>query len=692
MSLDATATLLDTERLMGAGRLHDAKQMCRALVVQDEGNALAWRLLGQINGNLTLYDDAAACFRRAMEIAPHDTASHFFLGMSLLGAKRMSEAVIAFQRATELDPRHAAAQARLGEALHQESRFAEAQERYEAALVLDPNNALLHCNLGLALVRLNLFARAAEHLRRAAQLNARNAEIQLNLGETLIELGQFNDAETALRRAISLDPGSANAHRALGSVLALAGRYSDAIESYRMAIHLQPDFVEAMGAMATTILTLGFVDEAVAMYRRAHEMDTRQSLVHGSLLLPLHYLPSTDPKQLFGEHLDWAAQHVRVEAASEPRGSGMSDGRLRIGYFSPDLRMHSVAYFLEPLVSHHDSRRLEIVMYSAVKNPDSLTERFQSHAALWRDMSRTPDDQFRDTIRNDNLDIFVDLAGHTEGSRLKVIGERLAPVQISYLGYPGSTGLRTMDYRLTDDWADPKGSDVWYTEKLVRLPGGFLCYSPIFSAPSEGPLPALRNDFVTFGSFNSVAKLSAPAVALWARILRAIPRSRLFLKSKALADPAGRQRVENMFARHGVSSGQLVLKGWASSSGEHLAHYRSVDIALDTFPYNGTTTTCEALWMGVPVVTLAGSMHAGRVGVSLLSNAGLSDLIAKTADEYVEIAAGLSNDRGSLATLRSNLRSRMQKSPLCDAKRIAREVENAYQSIYTQYRGSLGAL
>jgi predicted O-linked N-acetylglucosamine transferase (SPINDLY family) len=354
--------------------------------------------------------------------------------------------------------------------------------------------------------------------------------------------------------------------------------------------------------------------------------------------------------------------------------------------------MHSVAYFLEPLVSHHDTDRFEIVMYSGVKQPDSLTERFQKLAALWRDVSRMPDDQFRDTVRSDNLDILVDLTGHAGGSRLTVIGQRLAPVQVSYLGYPGTTGLRTMDYRITDDHADPEGSDAWHTEELIRLAGGFLCYSPIFAAPSPGPLPGTGNGFITFGSFNNIAKLSVPAISLWARILHASSGSRLYLKAPALADPGGRQRIESQFSKHGIPGDRLVLKGWTSGTGEHLMHYTKVDIALDTFPYNGTTTTCEALWMGVPVVTLAGAAHAGRVGVSLLSSTGLTDLIATNEDNYVEIATRLANDRESLTTLRSNLRSRMQESPLCDAKRIVREIENAYQSMFAKYRALHGIL
>lgn len=679
-----TARLLEAEFLMAAGKLHDARKICLALVTQKGESAQAWRLLGQINGNLAQYDDAAACFQKAIAITPHDVMGHIFLGMSLLGGGRTSQAISVLRHATELDPGRAAAHARLGDALQREACFAEAQASYEAALKLNPDNALIHCNLGLALVRQGLQVRGVEHLRRAAQLDPRNPEIQVNLGEALMERRQDIEAETALRSAISLDPGKANSHRALGSLLTLTGRYSDAIASFRTAIQHQPDFTDAMTELAGAMLNLGMVDESVAMYRRAYGTDPHQAYAHGSLLLPLHYLPSSTPQQLLSEQQTWAVQHIRAVGDPVLRGSGMGDGRLRIGYFSPDFRMHSVAYFLDALVSHHNTDQFEIVMYSGVKRPDLLTERFKSLAALWRDVARMPDEQFRDTARNDNLDLLVDLAGHSGGSRLKVIGERLAPVQVSYLGYPGTTGLRTMDYRLTDYWADPQGSDTWYTEKLVRLPGGFLCYSPIFAAPSPGPQPVASNGFITFGSFNNIAKLSAQVISLWARILRANPRSRLLLKAPALGDPAGRNLIETRFSMHGITRDQLVLNGWAPSAREHLAQYANVDIALDTFPYNGTTTTCEALWMGVPVVTIAGMAHAGRVGVSLLSSTGLSDLVATNEDDYIAIATRLANDREKLAVLRNGLRSRMQASPLCDAKRIVREIENAYQSMFAQ--------
>jgi predicted O-linked N-acetylglucosamine transferase (SPINDLY family) len=339
-------------------------------------------------------------------------------------------------------------------------------------------------------------------------------------------------------------------------------------------------------------------------------------------------------------------------------------------------------------MAHHDHEAYEVFIYSNTKESDGATETFKRRADHWRDVARMSDGEFREAVRADHLDILIDLAGHTEGGRPKAIGERLAPVQVSYLGYPGTTGIEAMDYRLTDEWADPAGSEAHYTERLFRLSGGFLCYSPIFTAPSVGPLPAAKNGYVTFGSFNNIAKLSLPAIALWARILRAIPGSRLRLKSKPLADAAVRQRIQRLFAQNGIPGDRLLFDGWVPSSGEHLAQYASVDIAIDPFPYNGTTTTCEALWMGVPVVTLAGERHSGRVGVSLLSGAGLPELIADSEESYLEIACRLANELPRLAELRATLRSRMRDSPLCDAPRITREIESAGREMIARYRTS----
>jgi predicted O-linked N-acetylglucosamine transferase (SPINDLY family) len=356
--------------------------------------------------------------------------------------------------------------------------------------------------------------------------------------------------------------------------------------------------------------------------------------------------------------------------------------RLRVGYVSPDFCIHSVANFLLPLLSNHDAQIVDIVCYSNTERQDEITARFQALAGTWRDIRNKSDEEVVQLIREDRIDILVDLAGHTGRGRLRVFGHKAAPVQLTYLGYPDTTGLKTVDYRLTDQWADPPGQEAFHTEKLIRLPGGFLCYAPLFETPPVSSAPLLDKGFVTFGSFNNVAKMNPEVLQLWAEILKAVPRSRLLLKTKSFWDKSVAEDFSNRIQACGVERERVELRPWALHPRDHLIHYREIDIALDTFPYNGTTTTCEALWMGVPVIALAGNTHAGRVGVSLLSALGLENLIAPTPNDYLTLTVALAQDTARLTALHSTLRERLAQSSLCDGRKFAAEVERVYRFIW----------
>ena len=364
----------------------------------------------------------------------------------------------------------------------------------------------------------------------------------------------------------------------------------------------------------------------------------------------------------------------------------LPERRLRVGYVSPNFHQHSVAYFIEAVIASHDRSAYEIICYSDVARPDSVTDRIKSLTGSWRDILGMSHEQAAGLIRSDQIDILVDLAGHTAGNRMLLFARKPAPVQVTYLGYPSTTGLTTMDYRITDRFADPPGqTDHLHTEELVHLPQGFLCYKPPGQTPDVADLPFIASGGITFGSFNHLAKITPEVVRLWSNILNSLPDAQIILKAKPLFDMGTQQLLREMFVQNGVSPARLTLTGHAQSMSEHLELYHRIDIGLDTFPYNGTTTTCEAMWMGVPVVTLAGETHASRVGASILSNVGLPELIAGSPEEYLKKGVQLANDLERLQGMRANLRPMMERSPLMDANGFTRSLEAAYRQMWHRW-------
>jgi protein O-GlcNAc transferase len=362
--------------------------------------------------------------------------------------------------------------------------------------------------------------------------------------------------------------------------------------------------------------------------------------------------------------------------------------RLRIGYVSGDFREHSVAYFVEPLLRGHDRTAVEVFCYADHRLDDAVTERLRGYADQWRPIAGMADDTVGELIRRDAIDVLVDLGGHSAENRLGVFARRAAPVQATWLGYPNTTGLAEIDYRLTDAVADPLGAaDAWHAEKLVRVPGCFLCYGMPDVLPDVGALPAEANGFVTFGSFNNLAKVSERTMRLWGRVLDAVPGSRLLLKYRSLADAGTRSVVAEMMTRCGINPGRVEMAGHAASREDHLRMYGRVDVALDTTPYCGTTTTCEALAMGVPVVTLAGDAHVSRVGASLMHAMGLWEMVAKSGEEYVGIAVTLAGDLERMKATRIGLRERMRASALCDQGGFSKVMETALREMVERSLG-----
>ncbi|MBV5323783.1 MAG: tetratricopeptide repeat protein, partial [Rhodospirillaceae bacterium] len=413
----------------------------------------------------------------------------------------------------------------------------------------------------------------------------------------------------------------------------------------------------------------GRLQESVACFRKAIEISPDYLGAHSNLLFTLNSLADITPAEICAEHRRFGDMIQAPAGPVQPHDNTADPARkLRIGYLSPDFLGHSVAYFIENLLEFHNKDRFEIVCYAINKRMDSLSRRLQSRVALWRSCSFMTDDELAAQIRADKIDILVDLAGHTAENRLTVMARKPAPIQVTYLGYPNTTGLSRIDYRLTDAQVDPPGeADLVHVEKLVRLPRSFLCFRPSDFAGEVPVRPVVANGYVTFGSFNVMAKMTDEVVAVWSRILREVPKSRLVMKCNAFSDPETLALYRQRFGDCGVASERLDLMGRQPLIGDHLATYGRIDIALDPFPYNGTTTTCEALWMGVPMVALQGGHHVGRVSAALLQHVGLGELVATDADDYVARAKALALDPARIQALSAGLRPAMAASPLMDA-------------------------
>jgi predicted O-linked N-acetylglucosamine transferase (SPINDLY family) len=528
------------------------------------------------------------------------------------------------------------------------------------------------------------FREAAESLELAVRLAPQQAAIWLNFGVACLELGRIRQAEDCFRQALAREPHRPEACNILGHALLLQGRCGEAIEQLEQALALKPGYAPAHDNLGRVLKAQGRAAEALRHHRIALEAQPRSS-THSNFLYTLNLIAGLDPAEVAAEHRRWAGLYA--EPATTP--SALHDFTparpLRIGYVSPDFVRHAVAYFFEPALARHDPGQFEVFCYSDAPVPDAVTERLRRQADGWCASALMSDAQLEAQIRRDRIDILVDLAGHTARNRLAVFARRPAPVQVTWLGYPNTTGLEAIDYRLTEAVSDPPGqTEAWHSEKLYRLPEVFSCYRAPAECPAVSPLPALAAGHVTFGCFNNFAKVADSTLEHWARLLRAVPHSRLLLKSRGLSDPATVARVHAHFAAAGVGADRIECNGVELSVPAHLALYHRVDIALDTFPYNGTTTTCEALWMGVPVVTLAGRTHASRVGASLLTHLGWLEGIAADKTEYGARAQRLAADLPGLARLRQGLRERMRRSPVCDEPRFVHHLEDAFRQMWIE--------
>jgi predicted O-linked N-acetylglucosamine transferase (SPINDLY family) len=524
---------------------------------------------------------------------------------------------------------------------------------------------------------------AAEAYTRALGRKQDSAGLHKSLGNTLMTLSRPAEAEGCFRRALAIKPASAGLHNNLGWALLAQGRPSEAERSFRRALSIEPSHPIALNNHGVALLAQGQVEEAILALRQACAAHPNDAGTHSNLLMTLHYSAEVTRQVLLEEARAWATRHEHPHRDAVQAHANRPDPgrRLRIGYVSADLRVHPVGRLIQAVIASHARDEVEVFCYSNHWRPDARTLRIREAADHWRNISGMDDATAVERIRADAVDILVDLGGHTGYNRLPLFARKPAPVQASWLGYFGTTGMSSMDYLVADPVVCPPDAEQWYVERVVRLPGDFLCYTPPEDAPEPACPAADAGDGLTFGCFNNLSKVGPRVISAWARIARAVPRSRFLLMSNALADPAVQRRYTDLFGQHGVDSDRIVFRGVVPFQ-EYLAAYADVDVALDPFPYNGGMTTLDALWMGVPVVSLRGDRFVARMGASHLTSAGLSALVADSEDEYVQVAAALAGDRARRAELRSTLRERLAASPLCDPERLTRGLEDAYRQMW----------
>ena len=563
------------------------------------------------------------------------------------------------------------------------------------AVELHPNDAGCWHSLAVACFDAELLGDAERCCCRVTEIDPRHVKALTNLGAILQRRGAREDAERHYRKAIAAEPGVARARFDLAMLLLErgaaqndAGRPLDARASLEEALWLAPDSAPANEQLAGSLLNSGDAAAAVGRFRRAAELDPTNRTVASNLLFALNYVPDADPEAIFGEHLAWRSRHFPAGAPGKHANDADPGRRIRVGYLSPDFREHALAYFIEPALSRHDPAQFDVICYSDVGAGDSVTQRLRGIAARWRDSSRLDAGALTAQVRGDQVDILVDLAGHSQGGRrIALLAMKPAPVQASWLGYLNTTALPAMDYRITDGNACPEGWERYHTERLARLPASQWCYAADARAPEVGPLPADRAGHLTFASMHNQAKVSTRVISLWSSLLHKVPGSRPLMLAPGI-EQTSRKFIEQFLA-HGVDPARVEFKGRVSIA-EYFALHNRVDINLDAFPYTGGTTTCHSLWMGVPVVTLKGNTVTSRGGASLLGAMGLLEFAAENEAQYLDIAAGLANDLPRLGRMRRELRARMAQSPLMDAAGFTRDLESAYRAMWRSWCAARG--
>lgn len=630
-----------------------------------------------------LTSKAVACYSDALRHEPGHADSLHMLGIYRARKGELDAAIQLMKAAIGSNPHFPDYRYNLAKALELADKNVEAEKEYREVLKLKPAHVDALINLSHLMLNKPDPEAAIRYAARALDLQPRSVGAHNNLALALNSLDRSEEAEPILLRALEYAPDSADTLVNLSRVYMRRERYQEAIACLRRAVALNPNLPEALSNLGSALKFEGKLDEALSYIRKALSLAPKAS-AHSNLLFTLNYHPGYSAAEVFQEHLAWAQCYANdlTTAAAPLLLDQDSSCRVRIGYVSPDFRQHPVATFLRPIVANHDKSKFEIYCYSDVSTADDTTRWFEQQCNTWRDIVGKADEAVAKLIRNDRIDILVDLAGHSSANRLLAFARKPAPVQVSYLGYLGTTGMAAMDYKITDAVMDPPGlTERFHTERMLRLPHSMWCYSPPPDAPAPSPAPALTRGYVTFGSFNNSAKVGPEVIGAWARILQEIPEARLVMVTKG--DGSVHEYFRNEFGRHGIVRERIELHRRMPLT-DYLRLHAEVDICLDSFPYTGGTTSCHSLWMGVPVLTLPGIKPFSRSGASILSALGLAEWIAGSVDAYVETAVRKASDAAALQALRAGMRARMQASPLMNEKAFTQAIEAMYTAIQAQ--------
>ena len=663
-----------------SGNYPESERLCRQVLVAQSNHPEALNLLGMLASAAGHLPFAAEMFGKASANHPGCAEYLVNLGTVLDPLGRPDQAVAAYRQAIALKPDLPEAHSNLGNALFKLGQHDQAIASFGEAIRLRPNFADALFNLGNAYMNLGHDEQAIEFFQRAITVQPNRPNALNNLGMALVHLRRWDEAIVAYRRAIAVAPERTEIQSNLADAHYRKGEMNLAIELFTDALRRKPDLDDARSGLPRAYRDNGQVHDAIAAYdqliaARPNDWQLASARVYA---LTLH--PNFDSQAQLREQRAWAARFADgIERRPVPR---QSHSRVRVGYVSPDFRNHVVARNTLPLLKLRNRERFEVFCYSNVQHPDSWTRKFIESADQFRDILKLDDAKAANLVRADGIDLLVDLSLHTPASRLLLMARKPAPVQVTFAGYPGGIGMEAIDWRLTDPYLDPPGeTDGDYVEKSYRLPDSFWCYDregmecQIDQDPA--PLPALTNGFVTFGCLNNFCKVNEGTLDLWARVMNSLSNSRLLL----MTPPSNaRQRVQDRLARYGISAERIEFVSYQKRV-DYLAQFNRIDLGLDTLPYNGHTTSLDALWMGVPVISCVGRTVMGRAGFSQLSNLKLTELVARNDDQFVAIARDWASNLDKLADLRRSLRQRMLASPLMDSQRFVRNIESAYEEI-----------
>jgi predicted O-linked N-acetylglucosamine transferase (SPINDLY family) len=682
------------ERLALALQLHrssradEAEAACRQVLQEQPKHPDALHLLGMIFQQSGQHEEAVRLIEQAIAAYPVSAQYYFNLGISLANLGRMLKAAEAFDRSTQLDPDRAATFANLGNALRRIGKPGEAAAAFRRAMELQAGYVDAMMGYSNALLDLRRRDEAIAVLREAAALDPDSGAIRNNLGLALAGQDDIDGAIAEYETGIRIQPELAELHSNLGEALRMKGRFDDAMAACRQAIALRPDFADGHCNLSQLLGAVGRVERSIAACRRASELRPHSSSLASNLLFNLQFSREYGWEAILEAHKDWGRRFGEPlrETIRPHENERSASRRLRIGYVSPYFCLHVLALMESPLFGSHDRDQVEVFCYSGAERPDAVTEEIKAKADVWRAVARMKDEELAELVRKDRIDIVVDLAMHMGGSRLLMMARKPAPVQVTWLAYPGTTGLGTMDYRLTDPYLDPPGQhDERYTERSIRLRDTFWCYDPHGmgdrTLPDVNSLPAERNGHITFGSLNHLRKMNGQVAALWSRVMHRTPGSRLLMLAP---EGEARRSVLDMLREEGIEPDRVDFVA-RQERAAYMGVFGRIDICLDTVPYNGHTTSLDSMWMGVPVVTRIGPTLVGRAGFSQLSNLGLTELAAESDDRFVEIATGLAGDVLRLRELRRTLRPRMESSPLMDSGRFARSMESAFRRMWEDW-------